>query len=126
MFSNCLALILIGASGSRALDDDGVADREAVADCPVCGQEIISTVRTRTGTVQLLARHFACGGWYRGPRGIKKDQPGWYQSNLPGTWTLYECEDKPGKYQTMGPHMAPLGLAADAPLVFAVRPREGN
>ena len=31
-----------------------------------------------------------------------------------------------GQYQTMGPHLAPLRLAADVPLIFTVRPRGGN
>ena len=112
-----------GGAGSTALDDDGIANEEAVAECPVCHKEIISTVHTRLHKVQLLAEHFPCGGWYRGPRGIKKDEPGYYKSKLPGTWTLLECEDEPGKYQTMGAHLAPLGLAADTPLIFTKRSR---
>ena len=58
-----------------------------------------------------------------GSQGIKRGQTGWYKSNLPGTWKLYECDDAPGKYETRGPHLAPLGLDADTPLVFTVRGR---
>ena len=105
------------------MDDDGISVEEAIASCPVCDKEIISTVRSRRGTVQLRALHFTCGGWHRGSPGIKKGQLGWYKSNFPGTWTLYKCEDKPGKYQTMGTHLAPLGLAANTPLIFTVRDR---
>ena len=121
MFSN--HALPPGAASSRALDDDGIADEEAIAECPVCHKEIISTVHARTHQVQLLACHFPCGGWYTGPPRIKKGEPGHYKSNRPGTWTLYECEDEPGKYQTMGAHLAPLGLAADTPLIFTKRSR---
>ena len=40
-----------------------------------------------------------------------------------GLSRLYQCDDEPGKYETRGPHLAPLGLDADTPLVFTVRDR---
>ena len=71
-------------------------------------QEIKSTVRSRTGKVQLLAAHLQCGGWTRGKG--KKGEAGYHKADLPGTWTLSASAVVEGQFFTMGPHLKRLGM----------------